>query len=407
MYIHIGFIKNQLRLRKHLPTMQEDVGSILKHHRKEMGLTLEEGALGICSVSYLSKVENNLIYPSDKYIALFEEKFKVELKDKPYRTDEDIADEIIIKHFYDEAIEVDLKFFSGLDYKSKLNQLLYLTITNQIERAKKQYMELMPYIKNLNTKELKIFLYSISCILTSEGRLKDAFCVLNMDTPYPMDSYLGCLMMKSRIILATKMNNHPFILLNYEQVVSYLIDHEYYHVAHDLKYHYIVYLVQFITYENLVIMLDKSLHLKEEQKKYVLARYYFLNGAYEDAYPIIQGLELYDISFYNLSIQILNKINDKETLKKLITHQKYKDNIQMNLMSSYLNEKHFSRRLTTTNFIKNQIMKINDLPDMIDQLHFWYEESLENFKAHGFYKDATHMGHLIYRKIRDLSTTEY
>ena len=407
MYIHIGFIKNQLRLRKHLPTMQQDVGSILKHHRKEMGLTLEEGAEGICSVSYLSKVENNLIHPSDKYIALFEEKFKVDLKDKPSRSEEDITDFIINKHFYDEPIQVDLKFMSGLDYKSKLNQLMYLTITNQVERAKKQYMELMPYIKNLNTKELKLFLYSMALLLTKEGRLKDAFSVLNLDMPYKMDCYLGCLMMKMRIMLATKMNNHPFILLNYEQVVAYLIDHEYYHIAHELKYDYIVYLVQFITLENLEYMLDKSLHLKDEQKKYVLARYHFLNGSYEEAYPIIQGLELYDINFYNLSIQILNKIGDKEALKKLISSQKYKDNIQMNLMSSYLNEKYFSRRLTTTSFIKNQIMKINDLPDMIDQLHFWYEESLENFKAHGFYKDATQMGHLIYRKIRDLSLTEY
>src|SRR5690606_24122923 len=123
------------------------------------------------------------------------------------------------------------------------------------------------------------------------GRLKDAFSVLNLDMPYKMDCYLGCLMMKMRIMLATKMNNHPFILLNYEQVVAYLIDHEYYHIAHELKYDYIVYLVQFITLENLEYMLDKSLHLKDEQKKYVLARYHFLNGSYEQAYPIIQGLE--------------------------------------------------------------------------------------------------------------------
>ena len=36
----------------------------LKHYRLQRNLTLEEVSDGICSVSYLSKLENNLLIPT-------------------------------------------------------------------------------------------------------------------------------------------------------------------------------------------------------------------------------------------------------------------------------------------------------------------------------------------------------
>jgi len=61
MYINIHNVKHQIGLRKHLPEDGEDIGSMIRHQRRKMNLTLEEGAEGNCSVSYLSKVENNQI----------------------------------------------------------------------------------------------------------------------------------------------------------------------------------------------------------------------------------------------------------------------------------------------------------------------------------------------------------
>ena len=41
------------------PYMIQPFGSAIKYKRKELGLTLEEASEDICSISYLSKVENN------------------------------------------------------------------------------------------------------------------------------------------------------------------------------------------------------------------------------------------------------------------------------------------------------------------------------------------------------------
>ena len=45
-----------------------DIGSFIKKKRKEMQVTQDEISNGICSVSYLSKIENNQIVPNDYYV---------------------------------------------------------------------------------------------------------------------------------------------------------------------------------------------------------------------------------------------------------------------------------------------------------------------------------------------------
>ena len=42
-----------------------------------MGMTLEEGAAGICSISYLSKLENNQIEPNLDFVDQLVERFDI------------------------------------------------------------------------------------------------------------------------------------------------------------------------------------------------------------------------------------------------------------------------------------------------------------------------------------------
>lgn len=404
MYIHIGLLRSQLALRKHLPIHNLEVGSIIKHQRIERSLTLEETAEGICSVSYLSKVENNLIVPSKKYINLFEEKFQVNLGEKPLGESELILEKLVDYLFYEERLVLDEKVFIGFDYRSKLYHFGYLVTHDEYNEAKKMYFELTPYIKNLSNIEIFVYLYLTSWILKQEGRIKDAFIVLNlMDTTCPHQK-LRTIINKDKINLATQMNNHPFILLNYDKHLEHLMTHEYYHIVHDQKFKYIVYLSQFISPLDLRDLLEKVLHINAHQKNYILARHDYLNMRYKECYQQIVGKEKLNLRYYVLTLQVLNKLELKDQIRDLLMIPFETENIHVKLMIEYINLKHLTKRPNQAAFIKNELLKIHDLPDTIDLLHFWYEEGMEVFKEQGFYKDATTLGQLIYRKIKDLST---
>jgi HTH-type transcriptional regulator, quorum sensing regulator NprR len=55
-----------------------DIGAVIKFYRSEKNMTQEELAQDICSVSYLSKIENNVTKPSEEIINLLFLKLKVE-----------------------------------------------------------------------------------------------------------------------------------------------------------------------------------------------------------------------------------------------------------------------------------------------------------------------------------------
>ena len=60
--MNIIVFRRLVRSRKECKLYEtKPIGSAIKFKRKAMNMTLEEGSEGICSVSYLSKIENEAI----------------------------------------------------------------------------------------------------------------------------------------------------------------------------------------------------------------------------------------------------------------------------------------------------------------------------------------------------------
>lgn len=403
MYRQLVYIKNQLALRKHMPNNQDDFGSILKHQRKELKMTLEESAEGICSISYLSKVENNLIRPSDKYIDLFEERYKVNLKNSKIDVYDSIAEQIIDSFYYQTELNLDNKYFSGVNYRSKLYNLGYLVSKNNYIEAKNMYIEFSPYIKNLSTKEVPLCLFFISKILSYEGRYKDAFNLLMNFSPKSTNLKVNSIIKKEKLYLSLTVKNHPYISLNYNKIINELIENESYDLVHDLKFRYINYLIPKINHIVLANTLKKTVNLNKLQKDYLLARHDYINMAYEKAYKRILGYEKYNVDYYMLALFIFNKANKREEIQELLKSPVEHLNVdQMNIIE-FLNYKHFDQEQKLLEHLKSKVLKYSDLPEKRDDLIFWYEEGLSVFKIYGYYKDATTLSQLIFNKTKDLS----
>ncbi|MYL49676.1 transcriptional regulator [Halobacillus litoralis] len=70
-------------------------GSLIKQHRKFKNLTLEDLASGICSVSYLSKIEHDIISASDDIYRLLGERLNIKLTDINEEFDEQIHNALL------------------------------------------------------------------------------------------------------------------------------------------------------------------------------------------------------------------------------------------------------------------------------------------------------------------------
>ena len=68
MEFNVYTMKHFIKQRKHLmESNYQSFGAAIKRKRIERNMTLEESAEDICSISYLSKIENSLLEPSPKY----------------------------------------------------------------------------------------------------------------------------------------------------------------------------------------------------------------------------------------------------------------------------------------------------------------------------------------------------
>lgn len=406
MYINLGYLRGQIRLRNpEITNNSDNIGSMLKYHRLKLNLTLEDSSDGICSVSYLSKIENSLIRPSEKYILQLEERYNAKFFNIGNQHNE-LLHQLIENLFYEQEEVIDDALFTEDTYQSRLNKTGYLISQNKFNEAKLNHQELNPYIKNLNGIELKFYIFLTSKLLSFEGRLKDAFSVLNIETDHYPLLHLDILIASERIHLATKMNHHPYIVLTYEALIDQCIENEFYHKVHELKYHYLTYMVQFINEPMLNELLDKSKNLKPDQRAFVKAKYFFMNMDYELAIETLNSEPLNSKASLELKLLILNRLNQSSIMNESLKSLSNIDNKQLKLIHAYLVLK--NTRATNieslVQFILTEVLKSNDLPDDILYLNFWYEEGLQCLKKVGYYKDATKLGRLIFRKIKDLTT---
>ena len=62
MKFNVFTMKHFIKQRKHfMESKYQSFGAAIKRKRIERNMTLEESAEDICSISYLSKIENNLL----------------------------------------------------------------------------------------------------------------------------------------------------------------------------------------------------------------------------------------------------------------------------------------------------------------------------------------------------------
>ena len=157
--MNLSSLKNKIERRNHYRNTQEefqDIGNVIKDKRKKMNMTQDAISKGICSISYLSKIENNQIIPNEFFVKEIMERLEV--------------DDLVV----DKTIN-DLK---------TLRQLTYDIFYNRTDSIIQLYEE----IKSIN-HNVVINVCKLGCLLNLKKQGSNQYVLMLENLVYNMSNY--------------------------------------------------------------------------------------------------------------------------------------------------------------------------------------------------------------------------
>lgn len=157
------------------------MAGFLKRRRVEMGLKLEELSNGICSISHLSRIENDLVNSDDnQYRALFE-KMNIDYEQAKQEREKNVYEELLreyIKNKYDHVEDLINQALNSNSYcgiEVELMVLFYNTINQNYEEARKMLMKLETISTSFTNNELIFYLYVVALYAFSTNQVVLAY----------------------------------------------------------------------------------------------------------------------------------------------------------------------------------------------------------------------------------------
>lgn len=162
----------------------KDIGNFIKKARKKLGVTQEELCEGVCSISYLSKIENNQIIPNDYYVKEIMEKLDIDeivytnsLKEKTY------LKRVLNATFYMNKKELQ-------DIYDEINEIEHNTLINlcklgyhiyfEKDEALDYIMMLEHLLNNMSDLEVGMFLYFSATYFSNQSKFKIALDITSL-----------------------------------------------------------------------------------------------------------------------------------------------------------------------------------------------------------------------------------
>ncbi len=178
-------LKNKINKRVRISDYRSDfqeIGSFIKKKRKELNVTQDRISNGICSISYLSKIENNQIVPNEFYVKEIMSKLEVNESFFQKTLDDKLYLNNMIKGIFfldDELVNDTFKEVEDIENNLVINlvKLGYYVYFN-IEDDNQYVMMLENLVTNMNDLELLSYLYFSSIYFISKEKFKTTLEIL-------------------------------------------------------------------------------------------------------------------------------------------------------------------------------------------------------------------------------------
>ncbi len=344
MSIFISKVKNNkifekallLRKMNERKSSNDFYSLLLKRKRLEKGLKLEDVASGICSISYLSRLENNQTDGKDENLKLLFEKLDLNYEVIKRERNNNIFEDLLKKELSfskKEMIDEISKTISSMSYTNIERDLLVLLgsiVEENFEEARYILSKLELELSLFSSDELLFYVYMFCCYLYKTNQNKRAYAQVKVLNSLDISNdFYKALIWDLSIDVA-------FIMGEYEQVVKFYFmlaqNKESYFFNKKMGLHKLQMLVADSKF-NIQEIIKEFLKIKETidmndllvctNYYYYFALIYFKNEMYEKVLEILKDF-LYDVRCLSLYGYLVLKIGNN--VDKAIFISKLKEN---------------------------------------------------------------------------------
>ncbi|MGM9969147.1 MAG: hypothetical protein ACI35S_01985 [Anaeroplasma sp.] len=322
------------------------VGIELKNRRIALSRTLDGISYNTCSISYLSKIENNKIVPNQSYVRELCKKVELSTDKIDALLELKQTLKVAVIAFFNNDIERIIEISKDIDglnnYRKKMINLIYHIMNKDMYNANKLMIEIIPLAASMVDYDLIIFCLFSGIIHYYDYCFDEA--LEDLEVLYNFDSFLEVKLLRDLyIFLCNYALNNSDTILYFERISDELYQNGNYKLLDYSNYIIGIYLIKnkctfgidsFIKrinndkYRNSLLFLhDFFIKKKRKLEKYgkiELSDYcrclLFLGN--NEGYNI---LEKYDSTFYNPEF-------DYEIAKYLSLEEEYKNEYILNIV---------------------------------------------------------------------------
>ena len=197
--------------------------TILKKQRLNKNYTLEETSYGICSVSYLCKLENGLIEPREEYVERLFEKLDLNYQDFSAFEDNNLLDDTFNAYYHNDYQKVR-EIVGGIEniyYDNDINlcKAMLFIVNGDLDSAR-VFLDSVDSLKN-NLDSRSAFVYALIYgeVLIREHRYHDALdYLLPFENSKASNKYFNNLLLENIIISSFHMNDYLRVCAEYEKL---------------------------------------------------------------------------------------------------------------------------------------------------------------------------------------------
>jgi transcriptional regulator with XRE-family HTH domain len=395
MYANVIYLKKQLAKRREQKLYEiKPIGSAIRFRRKEMNLTLEEACEGICSVSYMSKLENNLIEPGDQFIDALLDRFSlhesIDADLEQYEKDKiELTHHLLFEKYLTE--EITINYQPRDDHQALLMMMGYYALSKNEVEAFNCYGHLRQYISNMKDDELNLFFMILSEMLYQKHRFSEAFDVLSL-APYLDESFLNLNLIKMKLKLknAFKMHKVSEIMNHYTVYVNILVELEHYQLLKKVRGEFIKYEAYYQLPEVIKKTANQMHMLTEEEKDFVYSKSLFFQQEYEQFMKTAIKYYKFHSHWLLLYLIALDTLKRKEELTLIMSQRNELNDICLGsgLILNHLNQKYCGTKESLLLYLRRDILGYKHISDDYHVLDYLMVDSQHLFSKYQFYKEA-------------------
>ncbi len=391
--MNIHYLRRQLKKRQSQRHYEvKPIGSALKLRRQELRMTLEEGAEGICSISYLSKLENNQIEPNPEFVELLSKRLK--MKDQGVYDREDytldlqlITDWMIKQQAFDENIL--LKYQHREDHQALLIHLIFDSMNHRISFVDHRYETIKQFIPHLMQDELSLLIFCLSSAFYEKHQYKLAHqIILELPSAHQKNFDHYVLSLRLRLLSSYKLHHGAEIIAHYHEYIDLLAKEGYYHLIEEIRREHTEYLAWYQP-PQMITQLLKRKTIYQTSHDYAMAISFYRH----QYYPEVLELARKQTNRHGWSMILLltyEKMNLLDPLAELIeTMEQEALTPSEKLLCQYMKHKHYSTKDIMLNYLRRDILDAQLGTDDYLVMDYLMMDAQHQFSKSQFYKEAS------------------